>query len=118
MSKLEDLESMFFGDLKSYNSTNYRTLIRSNLSSPVDKSKVHKAFSSVVTRYFIFVEKHSEELTESEFRQLYFSLKIDLISQYFAEYPNSDMTTLSEFQDKLRNYGKKVKTNEQDAIAV
>lgn len=118
MSKLEDLESMFFGDLKSYNSTNYRTLMRSDLVSPVDRSKVHKAFSSVVTRYFIFVEKHADELTESEFRQLYFSLKIDLISQYFAEYPNSDISTLSEFQDKLRSYGKKVKTDEQATAAV
>ena len=95
---------MFFSDLKSYNSTNFRTLLKTDLYSGKDMSVVHKAFSSVVTRYFIFREKHAGELTESEFNLLYFQLKIDLISTYFSEYPNSDISTLASFQDIIRDY--------------
>lgn len=104
MSKLEELQDLFFKDLKSYNNTNFRTLVRADLDSPSDMSVVHKAFSSVVTRYFIFREKHAGELTEPEFNMLYFQLKIDLISAYFSEYPNSDVSTLKSFQNQIRSY--------------
>lgn len=104
MSSLDELQDLFFKDLKSYNNTNFRTLCRADLNSTSDMSVIHKAFSSVVTRYFIFREKHSGELTESEFNLLYFQLKIDLISAYFSEYPNSDVSTLKSFQDQIRAY--------------
>ena len=104
MNKLDRLQDMFFKDLKSYNNTNFRTLVRTDLDSPVNMAVVHKAFSSVVTRYFIFREKHEGELTEAEFNLLYFQLKIDLISQYFSQYPESDVSTLKSFQSQIREY--------------
>ena len=104
MNKLDRLQDMFFKDLKSYNNTNFRTLLRADLFSDGNMSTVHKAFSSVVTRYFIFREKHAGELTDSEFNLLYFQLKLDLISQYFSEYPNSDISTLASFQQQIREY--------------
>lgn len=107
MAKIEELEELFFRDLKSYNSTNFKSLIRSDLSK--NSASVHKAFSSVVTRYFIFREKHADELTETEFNMLYFKLKIDLISQYFADYPNSNLESLRDFQQTIRLYENKWK---------
>ena len=84
IQSITNIEDLFFRDLKQYNSTNFKTLAKANLTE--DNAFVHKAFSSVVTRYFIFKEKHIEEFTESEFNMLYFKLKIDLISKYFSEY--------------------------------
>ena len=57
-SNCTDVSKLFFDDLKRYNLTNFRTLEKADLSesNPI----VHKAFSSVVTRYFIFCEKHPE----------------------------------------------------------
>ena len=104
MNKLDQLQDMFFKDLKSYNNTNFRTLVRTDLDSSVNMAVVHKAFSSVVTRYFIFREKHEGELTEAEFNLLYSQLKIDLISEYFSQYPDADVSTLKSFQDQIRSY--------------
>lgn len=104
MNTAEKLQYAFFRDLKSYNSTNFRTLLTSDLNGDVTDSKIHKAFSSVVTRYFIFKEKHIDEYSESEFNLLYFQLKIDLVSRYFSEYPDTDASTLAYFQDKLRDF--------------
>lgn len=108
---LWSLQDMFFKDLKTYNSTNFRTLLKTDLNAIKDMSVVHKAFSSVVTRYFIFREKHAGELTESEFNLLYFQLKIDLISEYFAEYPNSNISTLASFQDQIKDYNRRISGN-------
>lgn len=109
MSRAFELQDMFFSDLKSYNSTNYRTLLKADLLSPSNASKAHKAFSSVVTRYFIFREKHASQFTDSEFNMLYFQLKIDLVSKYFSEYPDSDASTLASFQSKLREYSDRMR---------
>lgn len=108
MSKIDELQDLFFKDLKSYNSTNFRTLIKTDLKNNRDAAVVNKAFSSIVTRYFIFKEKHAGELTESEFNILYFKLKIDLISDYFSKYPDSDICTLISFQDQVKQYNEKV----------
>lgn len=77
LSSLE-LTKLFFKDLKSYNSTNYRTIEKADLS--IDNATVHKAFSSVVTRYFIFAERHPE-ISDADRRILYFKLKIDMIAR-------------------------------------
>ena len=77
----------------------------------------HKAFSSVVTRYFIFREKHDGELTDAEFNMLYFQLKIDLISQYFADYPDSDISTLESFQKSVCDYASSLKEDENETTA-
>ena len=67
ISSLE-LTRLFFRELKSYNSTNFRTIQHADLSK--QNATVHKAFSSVVTRYFIFAERHPE-ISDSDRRILY-----------------------------------------------
>lgn len=108
--KINDIRDMFFRDLKQYNSTNFKTLARANLKE--DNASVHKAFSSVVTRYFIFREKHAGEFTDAEFNMLYFKLKIDLISTYFSEYPGASVESLFAFQLELRSFIERNKKEE------
>ena len=97
-----DVYSQFFTELKQYNSTNFKTLHTADLSAEADVS-TKKAFSSVVTRYFIFCEKHPE-LTATDTYMLYYQLKIDMIARYFACYPNSNIAELKPFQLELQNY--------------
>ena len=101
ISNSADLISLFFHDLKEYNSTNFRTIRTSSLSK--DDAKLHKSFSSVVTRYFIFREKHPE-ISDTEMRMLYFKLRIDMIARYFSEYPVSSIDDLKPFQLELIRY--------------
>lgn len=100
LSSLE-LTRLFFSDLKKYNSTNFRTIERADLSR--DNATVHKAFSSVVTRYFIFSERHPE-ISDSDRRILYFKLKIDMIARYFSDYPDVNLDLLRAFQLELKQY--------------
>lgn len=110
-SNHKNVTRLFFQDLKKYNLTNFKTLEKADLSesNPI----VHKAFSSVVTRYFIFCERHPE-LSDTEKRVLYFKLKIDMISRYFSEYPDADLDSLKAFQLELRDYVKSLKAGELD----
>lgn len=101
MSSSNDLLNLFFHDLKCYNSTNFRTIERLDLEE--QDPKLFKSFSSVVTRYFIFREKHPE-LSESDLKMLYYKLRIDMIARYFSEYPASDSEDLKPFQLELRRY--------------
>jgi len=98
-----DLTSLFFRDLKKYNSTNFRTIRVSELS---DDPKLNKSFSSVVTRYFIFKERHPE-ISDTEMRMLYFKLRIDMIARYFSEYPSSSIEDLRPFKMELVRYSSK-----------
>lgn len=100
LSSLE-LTQLFFKDLKSYNSSNFRTIEKATLDK--DDATVHKAFSSVVTRYFIFAERHPEISTEEK-RILYFKLKIDMIARYFSDYPDVNLDLLKAFQLELQQY--------------
>ena len=102
LSSLE-LTNTFFRDLKSYNSTNFKTIERAPLVK--DDPTVHKAFSSVVTRYFIFSERHPE-ISDADKRILYFKLKIDMIARYFSEYPDTNLDLLRAFQLELQQYAK------------
>lgn len=101
-----DLSSMFFTELKRYNLTNFRTIAKAELVA--DDATVHKAFSSVVTRFFIFREKHPE-LSQVDGNILYFKLKIDMIARYFSEYPASNIEELRPFQLELLHYMKTTK---------
>ena len=92
----------FFTELKQYNSTNFKTLHTADLEADIDVT-TKKAFSSVVTRYFIFCEKHPE-LTDTDTYLLYYQLKIDMIARYFASYPNCNANELKPFQLELQNY--------------
>ena len=121
LSSLE-LTKLFFKDLKSYNSSNFKTIERATLNA--DDATVHKAFSSVVTRYFIFAERHPE-ISDAEKRILYFKLKIDMIARYFSEYPDVNLDLLRPFQLELQQHVKENKgvdvdecTNSEKAIAI
>lgn len=114
MHSSNELVKMFFKELKRYNATNFKTIATADLS--VDDATVHKAFSSVVTRYFIFKERHPE-ITEPEHNLLYFKLKLDLIARYFTDYPDTTPDNLIAFQLELRNYIKECKGGEDDVEA-
>lgn len=110
LSSLE-LVKTFFHDLKQYNSTNFRTIEKAQLN--VDDATAHKAFSSVVTRYFIFCERHPE-ISDAEKRILYFKLKIDMIARYFSEYPDTDIDLLKAFQLEMKQYLKDKRGDDKD----
>ena len=101
MRTSKELTDLFFFDLHKYNSTNFKTIAKADLTK--QDATVHKAFSSVVTRYFIFKEKHPE-VSEIEHRMLYFKLKLDMIASYFSEYPDTTTDNLIAFQIELKNY--------------
>ena len=117
LSSLE-LTKLFFKDLKSYNNSNFRTIERADLSK--ENATVHKAFSSVVTRYFIFAERHPE-ISDADRRILYFKLKIDMIARYFSDYPDVNLDLLKAFQLELQQYVRESRgdiSNEQQAASV
>ncbi len=98
------LTNIFFHDLKKYNSTNFRNIQKADLND-VDANTL-KAFSAVVTRYFIFCENHPE-IDITDLRVLYYTLRIDLIARYFSEYPSPDIDAtdhLRLFQLELQHY--------------
>lgn len=105
-----ELTNIFFRELHQYNSTNFKNIVNADLTKqdPV----VHKAFSSVVTRYFIFKEKHPE-ISEAEHNLLYFKLKLDLVAKYFSEYPDTSTDNLIAFQIEIRNYVKERQSRER-----
>ena len=106
MNSRASLKETFFHDLKQYNATNFRTIENANLSE--ENPTVYKSFSSVVTRYFIFCERHPE-ISDIDKRILYFQLKLDLIAKYFSEYPDTDVDQLKAFQIELKSYVKSLR---------
>lgn len=106
MASNKELTSTFFNDLKHYNSTNFRTILKADLNR--NDATIHKAFSSVVTRYFIFSERHPE-VSDMDKRILYFKLKIDMIARFFSNYPDVTIDELRPFQLELINYVKETR---------
>lgn len=113
MRSSNELVQLFFHDLKKYNATNFKAIFKADLSK--NDAAVHKAFSSVVTRYFIFKERHPE-VSEVEHNILYFKLKLDLIARYFSEYPDTTTDNLIAFQLELKNYMKECKGGEDSDV--
>lgn len=104
-----ELANMFFEDLKAYNSRNFQALIHADLTI-YDPASL-KAFASVITRYFIFCEKHPE-VSQQEAKVLFFHLNLDLIAKYFSEYPDMDHSEeLQAFQTKLIQYAREVRVS-------
>ena len=103
-----ELINLFFSELHRYNSSNFKTLEKANLYTDGDDPIVRKAFSSVITRYFIFREKHPE-ITDEENKILYFKLGLDLVAKYFSEYPETSTDNLVGFQVVLKSYVKEHK---------
>lgn len=114
MKSSTELANLFFKDLKQYNITNFKTIERCDLSK--EDAVIHKSFSSVVTRFFIFSEKHPE-IAEADLRMLYFKLKIDMIARYFSEYPCTSYDDLRPFQLELQGYAKKSKEDDKNELA-
>lgn len=109
MRSSKELTNLFMKDLKTFNTSNFKAIANADLSK--QDAAVHKAFSSVITRYFIFREKHPE-VTDVEHRMLYFKLKLDMIANYFAEFPDTTPDNLIAFQLELRRYVKESKQNQ------
>lgn len=112
MSQIDELVKLFFSELRQYNSTNFRILEKADLTK--ESAVVHKSCSSVVTRFFIFKEKHPE-ISEADIKVLYFKLCIDRIARYFAEYPVASLSDLEPFQMELRRYVTQRKTDNMKA---
>lgn len=111
MKSSKELTDSFFADLKRFNRSNFMTIVKADLSK--QDATVHKAFSSIVTRYFIFREKHPE-VTDEEHKILYFKLKLDLVAAYFSEYPDTTTDNLVAFQLELRRYNKEQQKRGKD----
>ena len=105
MISISELTQLFFKDLKSYNSTNFKTIEKLDIVE--DNAVIHKSYSSVITRFFIFVERHPE-LSSADTKMLYYKLKIDMIARYFSQYPATDFEDLKPFQLELRTYVKEI----------
>lgn len=115
MRSSNELTQMFFKDLKNFNATNFKTIAKADLS--VQDATVHKAFSSVVTRYFIFKERHPE-VSEQEHKILYYKLKLDMIASYFSEYPDTTTDNLVAFQLELKKYIKESRGESDDTVEI
>lgn len=96
-----DVVTLFFTDLKHYNPNSWQNVKKADLSN-LDATS-YKAFSSVVTRYFIFRERHPE-ISDSDMRKLYYRLRIDMIARYFSEYPAVSAEYLEPFQSEVLAY--------------
>lgn len=111
---VSNLTELFFHDLKQYNNTNFKTLETTDLTD--ENPVLYKSCSSVITRYFIFAERHPE-ISDTEMKMLYYKLNIDRIAKYFSEYPSSSIDDLIPFQSELRKYiMMRRKQVEQDAV--
>jgi hypothetical protein len=108
-----ELINLFFSELKKYNSSNFKTLEKADLSKDGDSPMVRKSFSSVITRYFIFREKHPE-INDVDNKILYYKLRLDQVAKYFSEYPETSTDNLVGFQVELRNYVKEHKDTQSE----
>lgn len=116
-----ELIALFMSELRRYNNTNFKTLSTANLHANGDDPMIRKAFSSVITRYFIFREKHPE-ISDEENKILYYKLGLDLVAKYFSEYPETSTDNLIGFQVVLKSYVKEhqadIASHASDAKAV
>ena len=108
-----ELINLFFSELKKYNRSNFKTLEKADLSKDGDSPMVRKSFSSVITRYFIFREKHPE-INDVDNKILYYKLRVDQVAKYFSEYPETSTDNLVGFQVELRNYVKEHKDTQSE----
>lgn len=110
-----ELITLFFSELKRYNSSNFKTLEKADLSRDGDSPMVRKSFSSVLTRFNIFCEKHPE-INTVDTKIMYYKLGLDKIGLYFSEYPDTTTDNFIGFQVELRNYVKA--HNEADEVEI
>lgn len=101
--KSSELTDLFLSELKQYNTSNFKSLEVADLT--VEDATVLKSCSSVITRFFIFFEKHPE-INDQQMKMLYYKLSIDRIARYFSEYPSSTFEDLKPFQMELQRFAK------------
>ena len=112
-----ELINLFFSELKKYNNSNFKTLKTADLRRDGDDPIVRKSFSSVLTRYSIFCEKHPEIDSVSN-KIMYYKLGLDKIGKYFSEYPETTADNFVCFQVELRKYTKTCEDDEQEDTSV
>lgn len=99
----KEIAELFLSELKKYNNTNFRSFEHADLS--LEDPKVLKSCSSVITRFFIFSERHPE-ISVQELKMVYYQLNIDCIARYFANYPSASYEDLIPFQEELQKFAK------------
>lgn len=108
-----ELINLFMSELKKYNNSNFKILEKTDLAKDGDSPMVRKSFSSVITRYFIFCEKHPE-IAEVNNRIIYYKLGLDKVALYFSEYPETTTDNLVGFQVELRKFVKSHREEEAE----
>lgn len=98
-----ELINLFFSELKGFNSRNFKTLRAADLKNNGDDPLVRKAFSSVLTRFTIFCEKHPE-IDPVSIKIMYFKLGLDKIGKYFSDFPETTSDNFVTFQLELKRY--------------
>lgn len=98
IDSISNIVDMFFKDMRDFNKNNFKSIHTADLTN-VDLN-VYKSFSSIVTRYFIFCDKHPE-VSEEMKKLLFYKLKIDLIARFYVNYPVGDVEDLRAFKREL-----------------
>lgn len=98
IDSISDVIDTFFTDMKAFNKNNFKAIHTADLSNV--NLTTYKSFSSIVTRYFIFCDKHPE-LSEEMKKLLFYKLKIDLIARFYMNYPVGDIEDLRAFKREL-----------------
>ena len=98
IDSISNVIDMFFCDMKDFNKNNFKSIHTADLSK-LDIN-AYKSFSSIVTRYFIFCDKHPE-LSEEMKKLLFYRLKIDLIARFYTNYPAGNVEDLNAFKSEL-----------------
>jgi hypothetical protein len=106
--KISELTNLFFHDLKQFNPSQFNILCTADLTTIDEDIVTYKACSSVITRFFIFRDKH-RDISDIDMKLLYYNLSIDRIAGYFSEYPSASYEDLLPFQFEMKRYVKQRK---------
>lgn len=82
---LNERKCEFLTELFKYNKNNYMQLKRASSEEELDIN-VFKAATSLITRYFIWIQNHPE-LPESEIHSMFYVLSLDELLEGIAAFP-------------------------------
>jgi hypothetical protein len=98
---MNDYSKMFFNMTRGHNSTNWRKLVAAfQDETPTLNQPTWKALSSLVTRYWLFIEKNPD-MSESDRHMLYYILGIDRIGKLIATHPRCSDEDFRSLQEQL-----------------
>jgi hypothetical protein len=110
---MNDYSKMFFDMTRGHNSTNWGKLVVAiKTETPSLNQPTWKALSSLVTRYWLFIEKHPD-MSESDCHMLYYILGIDRIGKLISTYPRYSEEDFRSLQEQLRPIIEEVLLDEQ-----